>query len=267
MLLFIVANYGISYSQGEWLEYLINKEKKLMSIQVDMEFDYMKPNYKNVFIVGSNYKKCLKNGFPAEEGLKELYAFSDATELALNKITKNKLVGVVTYNCVGLDIYYIKDTLNVRKSLQNLYTKEFNSGKKYIYIERDKDRQYYYSKLFPPNISDDFLLDQEYLIELAKKGDKLDDKRKVTHWAYFKKEKRREKFEKNIKELKFKVDSVYTNIKDKYPYQLQFSRDNLVNPKSIYELTNLIKVLANSSNSIYGGWGFDPEPDERFYQE
>ncbi len=255
------------FSQEEWAEYLINKEEKLMSIQGDMEFDYNKPNYKNLLIVGAFYKGCLKNGFPSEAGLNELYAFSDATEMALNKITKNKLVGIITYGCVGLDIYYIKDTINVRRELNDLYSKEFNNSKSYLYIKKDKNRGYYYSNLFPQNLSSDYFLDQEFLIELAKKGDKLDDKRKVTHWAYFKNLKKRQKFEKNIKTLDFLIDSVYINKVDKYPYQLQFSKENFVDPKSIFELTNLVKVLINTSNSIYGGWGFDPKTDDQFYEK
>ena len=263
VLFLIVFNIPKSYSQGDWLEYLITKEKKLMTIQVDMEFDSNRPNYKNLLIVGSGFKGCLKNGFPNEEGLKELYAFSDSTEFVLNKITKTKLVGVVTYRCIGLDIYYIKDTINIRKNLQNLYSREFKERtQRYIYIQKDNNRKYYYENLFPKNLSSDFFLDQEYLIELAKSGDKLDDKRKVTHWAYFRTTKKREKFVKNIKALDYQIDSVYISKKDKYPYQLQFSQESQVDPESIFEITNLIKVLANSSNSIYGGWGFDPKTDD-----
>jgi len=121
--------------------------------------------------------------------------------------------------------------------------------------------------LFPQNFSSDFILDQEYLIELAKAGDKLDDKRKVTHWAYFKNSKKREKFVKNIKALDFQIDSVYAKNKDKYPYQLQFSRENLVNPKSIFDLTSLIKVLIKTSNSIYGSWGFDSKTKDEIYEK
>ena len=262
-VLFFTFNCSESFSQGEWAEYLITKDKNLMSIQVDMEFDYNKPNYKNLLIIGTKFKGCLKNGFPNEEGLKELYTFSDSTEFVLNKMTKIKLVGVVTYRCVGLDIYYIKDTINIRKNLKNLYSKKFvGSTQNYIYIERDKNQKYYYSNLFPPDLSSDYFLDQEYLLELAKAGDKLDDKRVVTHWAYFKNEKKRQRFEKNIKTLDYKIDSVYTNTEDKYPYQIEFSKKNSVDPKTIIDQTNMIKVILGSNSSIYGGWGFDPKYED-----
>ena len=262
LLIVFVFYSNLSFSQGEWAEYLINKEKKLMSIQVDMEFDYMKPNYKNLLIIGTSYKGCLNNGFPNDEGLNELYTFSDSTEIILKKITKKKLVGVITYNCIGLDVYYIKDTINVRSALHNMYQREFNNGKKYIFIKRDRKYEYYKNKLFPPSLSSDLFLDQEYLIELAKSGDKLDDKRKVTHYAYFKNSKKRQKFEANIKALEFQIDSVSIHKEDKYPYHLQFSKEILVNPKSISNNTNLVKTLVNASNSIYGGWGFDPKTEE-----
>ncbi len=266
-LILFISNCNKLYPQGEWLEHLGTKDKKLMSIQVDMEFDHLKPNYKNLLIIGTNFKGCLKNGFPNKEGLKELYTFSDATEVILSKITKIKLVGVITYQCIGLDIYYIKDTINVRKRLDSLYLNEFDSSKIYLHLKKDKNREYYYLNLFPQNFSSDFILDQEYLIELAKAGDKLDDKRKVTHWAYFKNSKKREKFVKNIKALDFQIDSVYAKNEDKYPYQLQFSRENLVNPKSIFDLTSLIKVLIKTSNSIYGSWGFDSKTKDEIYEK
>lgn len=232
-----------------------------MSIQVDMEFDYEKPNYRNLLIVGAYYKGCLKNGFPNKAGLKDIYTFSDATENALNKMTKNKLVGIITYNCIALDIYYIKDTINIRAGLKDLYLREFDDDKNYLFIKKDKYREYYYNTLFPQNLSSNYFLAHDYLIELANAGDKLDDKRLVTHWAYFKNLKKRDKFKKNIKALDFQIDSVAVNKDDKYPYHLQFSKETLVNPKSIIDLTNLIQVMVYSSNSIYGGWGFDPRTE------
>jgi len=259
----LILSIAKSYGQEDWLEHLATKDKKLMLIQVDMQFDYNKPNYKNLLIIGTNFKNCLKNGFPNEEGLKELYTFSDSTELVLNKMTKSKLVGIITYRCVGLDVYYIKDTLNIRRNLKSLYSREFEgTSENYIYIKKDKDREYYYENLFPKILSSEYFLDQEYLIELAKAGDKLDDIRKVTHWAYFRNTKKRERFVKNIKTQNFQIDSVYTSKEDKYPYQLQFSQENLVDPPSIFKITNHIRILAKSLNSIYGGWGFDPKTDD-----
>ena len=255
-------NYNNAFSQGDWVEYLKTKEKDLMSIRVDLEFDLIKPNYKNLLIIGTAYKGCLKNGFPNDEGLEELYTFSDSTEIILNKITKSKLVGIITYKCIGLDIYYVKDTTNIRKDLENLYARDFSNTQKYIYIKKDKSREYFYTKLFPQNLSPDFFMDQEYLIDLAKAGDKLDDKRKVKHWMYFRKNNNRQKFSKNVKALEFQIDSVIDIQKDKYPYQLQISNENLVDPKSIFELTNLMKVLVKSSNGIYGGWGIEAKLED-----
>lgn len=262
VFLFFVLTKSSSYAQGEWAEYLLTKDKHLMSIQVDMEFDYEKPNYKNLLIVGKTYKGCLKNGFPNAEGLNNIYTFSDATENELNKMTKNKLVGIITYNCIGLDIYYIKDTINIRDGLESLHSREFDNGKRYLYLKKDRNREYYYNNLFPPDLSSDFFLAHEHLIELANAGDKLNDKRLVTHWAYFKNLKKRNKFEKNIKAFDFQIDSITINKDDKYPYHLQFSKESPVDPKSVINLTNMIKFLVYSTNSIYGGWEFDPKTEE-----
>lgn len=233
-----------------------------MSIQVDMEFDYNRPNYKNLLIVGKKYNGCFKNGFPNEAGLNEIYTFSDATENALNKMTKNKLVGIITYNCIALDVYYIKDTINIRKNLENLYIREFNDDKNYIYLKKDKNQKYYYSNLFPQNLSSNYFTANEYLIELANAGDKLDDKRLVIHWAYFKSRKKREKFIKDLKDFAYQVDTIFLDKKDKYPYHLKFSKESAVDPYSIIDLTNKIQNRIYYYNSIYGGWGFDPKTED-----
>ncbi len=49
-------------AQDNWETYLINKEKGLMSISVNMDLNVTKPNYKNLLIVGTNTRKCFKNG-------------------------------------------------------------------------------------------------------------------------------------------------------------------------------------------------------------
>jgi len=55
-----------------------------MSISIDLDFNDYKPNYKNLLIVGTNYKKCLKNGFPDKGGLEELFSFSDSVAINLD---------------------------------------------------------------------------------------------------------------------------------------------------------------------------------------
>jgi len=225
-----------------------------MSVSIDLDYGDSRPNYKNLLIVGTSFKGCLKNGFPKKEGLEQLYTFSDSIASNLDGLTKNKLVGIITYQCIGFDIYYVKDTLNIRDNFNKLFKNHFDESNTYLRILKDKNWSYYWDNVYPIDISDDYFLNQAFLIGLANEGDNLTGTRKVEHWVYHKNLKKREEFIKNIKELNFSIDSVYTKVGEKYPFELLISRKDSVHPESINKLTSLIKMLVSASKGIYGGW-------------
>lgn len=226
-----------------------------MSVSVDLDYNDFKPNYKNLLIVGKEYKNCLKNGFPNEEGLKELYTFSDTVAIKINQLTKNKLVGILTYKCVGFDVYYVKDTSNIRKNISQLFSESFSNSNTYIQIKKDNNWIYYFDNIFPENATNNFLINHQYLFDLVSKGDDLSDIRNVKHWIYFNNLKKRLRFKNQAESLKFTIDSMNYKKEKKYPYELLLSRNNYIDPKSISELTQMLQLLAKSKNGIYDGWG------------
>ncbi len=253
MFLYFISSQ--SYSQSDWVNYLLKKEKGYMSVSVDLDYNDFKPNYKNLLIVGKKYKNCLKNGFPNEDGLKELYVFSDSVAIKINRLTKNKLVGVLTYRCVGFDVYYVKDTSNIRKNISQLFSKDFSNSNTYIQIKKDNNWIYYFDNIFPENATNNFLINHQYLFDLVSKGDDLSDIRNVKHWIYFNNLKKRLQFKNQVESLKFTIDSINYKKEKKYPYELLLSRNDHINPKSISELTQILQLLAKSKNGIYDGWG------------
>lgn len=269
-LIIFFGNVLATYSQESWESYIVNREKGVMSIAVDMELSYGKPNYKNLLIVGTNTNKCLKNGYPTIEGLEELYVFSDSIANTVDKLTKNKLVGIITYQCAGFDVFYVKDTLNLKKSIDTLLSKEFKNAKNYLVIENDKHWNYYNQTLYPKDISNDFFVNHELLNQLVFEGDDLKEPRKVKHWFYFDTDRRKEKFIEKIEDLDFAIDSV-TYKKDKkfvydsygyarekaYPFEVQVSRKDSINPENISELTLLLNNLSKIFSGRYDGWGAD----------
>ena len=93
VFVFLMSCVSVLQAQDDWIEFVSMKEKGLMSISVDLSLDLVKPKYKNLLIVGGRFKKCLKNGFPSEDSLEEIFAFSDSTLASLDKITPNRLAG------------------------------------------------------------------------------------------------------------------------------------------------------------------------------
>ncbi len=255
-LIFIfLISYTTTYTQSDWVNYIVKKEKGMMSISVDMDLINKKPNYKNLIIIGTKFKDCLKNGFPKEEGLEKLYTFSDSISIIINNITKNKLVGVITYQCMGFDVFYVKDTIDLRKNLNKTLKVNFKQSHNYLNITKDKNWSYYYDNLYPEFVTENFFINQQFLSDLVFQGDDLSGKRKINHWMNFKSDKRRQKFIKVIKKLDFVIDSTNFKKETKYAYELQVSRKDSIEPKYISELTRVLKILVNSSYGKYDGWG------------
>ncbi|MDH3322429.1 MAG: DUF695 domain-containing protein [Flavobacteriaceae bacterium] len=251
-----------TYAQTDWVNYLAEKEKGLMSIYVDLYFNNKKPNYKNLLIIGSTYKDCFNNGFPKNEGLDQLYSVSDATAAEINQLTDNKLVGVITYQCVGYDVYYVKDTIDLRSNVLKVLNDNFSNSKHYVVIRKDRTWEYYFDYLYPDNVSDEFFTDHQYLNELALKGDDLSEERAVNHYFYFKSIKNRVDFINKIKVLDYAIDSVSYKKEAAYPYELQVSKKEFIDPESVKASTTLLKLMSEGSKGLYQGWATEVQIDD-----
>ena len=256
-LVLLIFSAAMLHSQSDWVNYLVEKDKGLMSVHVDLGLNYIKPNYKNLLIVGSKYKECMDNGFPKEQGLNELYTFSDSLSQVVKRTSKSKLVGILTYQCYGFDVFYVKDTTDLRKEIKKMINDNFRQSKTHISIKYDRKWDYYYNDIFPTNAPNDFFTDHEYLNEMVAQGDDLKEQRIVIHWLKFRKEKKMIKFINEAKELNFKIDSLYAGKDNIHPFEVEISRKDPVTPKSINSLTTALKVLAMNRGGEYDGWGAD----------
>ncbi|MDY7394628.1 DUF695 domain-containing protein [Aureibaculum sp. 2210JD6-5] len=260
LLILLFLNFFLSFAQDDWGSYVIEKEKGVMGITVNYRYMLAKPNYKNLVLVGKRTKNCFQNGGPNADGLEEIYDFSDAVANEINKVSKkNRLVGILTYQCTGFDVYYVKDTLNLRSKIDSLYQKEFTNSKNYLVIKRDKRWNYYKDVLYPKDESEDFFMSQDLLSQLFFEGMDLTQKRKVNHYFYFKKEKNRQNFLEKIKKINFKLDSLNFKKDNDYPYELQLHSENELYPTYMAELVKVLRVFSASNNGYYDGWSIEPE--------
>lgn len=246
-------------AQDDWMSYISEKNKGFMALTVNLRYDIVKPNYKNLVLVGRNTNNCHKNGYPNEQGLQELFTFSDTIAQVLNRTVKNRLVGVLTYQCTGFDVFYVKDTTNVRTALQTVIDRDFDIGRDYIFISRDKRWKYFKENLFPKNLSEDFFINQELLTGLFYDGYDLNETYNLMHWFYFRKEKQRDKFVDKIKVINVKIDSLNTIKDSKFPYEVQLSRKDTLQPAFIDELTRTFSIIADNYGGYYDGWGIKEE--------
>ncbi|MGI9530105.1 ribonuclease E inhibitor RraB [Lutimonas sp.] len=242
------------FGQDDWIDYVTMKEKGVMSISIDLSLDLVKPNYKNMLIVGGQFQDCYKNGFPHKEALESLFAFSDSTAATINKITDNRLTAFMTYQCMGFDVFYVKDTVGLRTALTKMLEANFPANRPYVKISRDKSWGYYRNYLYPRDFSAEYLIDHDYLHDLVLQGDDLLGQRKVYHWLYFKNVEKRNLFGKKMKNLNFSLDSIAYRKNNTLPYQLTISRQDSIDPLNVYKLTSMLRGLSGSMNGQYDGW-------------
>ncbi len=247
------ASYS-AFAQDDWINYVTMKEKGVMSISIDLSLDLVKPNYKNLLIVGGQFQDCFGNGFPQEEGLESLFSFSDSIARTIDKVTLKRLTGFMTYQCMGFDVFYVKDTMGLRTALTKMLNKNFPHHRPYIKITRDKPWSYYKNYMYPRNFSAEYLIDHDYLHDLVLQGDDLNGLRKVYHWLYFKNVDKRNQFGKKIKKLDFTLDSIAYRKDNMLPYQLTISRKDSIDPQNVYKLTSMLRGLSGSLNGQYDGW-------------
>ncbi|MGA9270674.1 MAG: DUF695 domain-containing protein [Lutimonas sp.] len=260
-LVFFTTSKSV-FAQDQWIDFIVDKDTSVLSVSMDLKYYVQKPNYKNLLIVGTQFRPCMKNGFPVPDSLDGLFSFSDSTAAVINRVTRNELVGILTYKCLAFDVYYVKDSVGIRDSLETMMGRGFENSKLYLTLKRDKNWEYYFTKLLPDNLSEDFLIDQEYLNNLVLRGDDLQGLRKVRHWLYFNKLKQRLKMTEKLQSLKFSIDSIDYHRESKYPYELQVSRMDSITPKKISQLTTMMKVLSQVYQAQYDGWGTEVVPKE-----
>lgn len=257
LLIFLIFFNLTVNAQEYWESYVLQKEKGPITIGVNMKYEYARPNYKNLLVIGNHTSKCHKNGYPTEEGLEEMYVFSDSIAKIIDGLTKSRLVGILTYQCSGFDVFYVKDTTNLRKTIATQIDKSFNNSKTYLKIEGDKKWKYYHDSLYPEDDSYEFLMNHELLTGLVYNGDDLTQPREIKHWFYFLRNKKRQKFIDKIRTLDFTIDSVNYKKKRSHPYELQVSRKDSINPNSILKLTKTLTSFANLLYAEYDGWSAD----------
>ena len=163
---------------------------------------------------------------------------------------------------MAFDVFYVKDTNNLRENLNKMIERNFNRNEIYLDIKKDKNWKYYADYLYPRNFSSEYLIDQDYLNDLVLQGDDLQGLRQVKHWMYFKNLEKRKQFGDKIKKLAFSLESISYNRDDPYPYQLGASRKDSITPESIYKLTSMLRALSGSLGGVYDGWSTDEKKKE-----
>ena len=128
-----------------------------------------------------------------------------------------------------------------------------NNYKLQFYLEEDKEKSEYWSKLFPTLDDSQVIKDSQVLEELEKEGDKKDIKRVVDHWAYFDNLKSAEFFMIWAKKQNYKIVSIGPTENQK-SVQVRYTHVGSMNLADITYHTIMSNRKARELNGEYDGW-------------
>lgn len=203
---------------------------------------------------GVKLKKCTADGLFTNEESDVLYSISDKIKARLDSLEKNISAGTFTYQCARTDYYYIGDTTHVRTVLAAAFTTYLPNYEYIIEIRPDTAWNSYLLFLYPNEETMEYIEDSKVVINLYKAGDDLSKPRQVDHWGYFKTEADRDAFLKYAEQEKFKLEGKKYIDKSELPYQLHFSRTDMVDLPSITAVTLKLRRKAKELHGNYDGW-------------
>jgi len=255
-VLFILSKQLIYSQNGNWDVYLAQWDNKPGSVALNMDLIETSPkrNLPFIIITGVTFTKCTSDGFPEKEEFDNLYPISDSLNHIISKLTKSELVGTFTYQCERLDYIYVEDTIGIRANLNKLYSTKFKEYKSYINIRDDHEWQAYREFLYPNEETREAMSNQKVIENLVKDGDDLSKSRQVDHWIYFNLEKDRDAFISYIEKDNFHVENSNLVSANPLPFQLQISRKDHVDLKSISIVTLELRKAAKLYKGEYDGW-------------
>lgn len=245
------------FSQEEnWDVYLAQYQKGVGSTLINMSLKGSAPMKEFIYLlkIGVNVIDCTSEGLPSKGEFKMLYKISDKIKFIVDSISKNKAAGTFSYQCERTDYYYLTDTTGMLEFIESAFFANFPGYKHTITIRKDQNWEAYLTFLYPNLESYEYMTNEKVVLNLTKEGDDLTMPRQVDHWVYFKTEVDRNAFISFALNEKFKVESK-NFLKDGHlKYQLQISRTDNVDMKSITAITMQLRKKAKELNGEYDGW-------------
>jgi uncharacterized protein (TIGR01619 family) len=264
ILILIMGIFGNLFGQNKHVEnfefFNRNENDIKQFILVDTGLNEIAPiNSKpNVLKISFQMNSVNEEGLSSSE--EELNAFGEIEDELIEKLTKNELfVGRITSNGFRDFYFYTKD--NKIQAKLNEVLKKYNQFKYTLNFEVDENWNKYYKLLYPTDEEFQKIGNRSVLDNLEEGGDNLTLEREVFHWIYFKTEKDRENFIKEIEKLNFSIVTK-SKIKDDLPFQLQIKRVDKVDEESVNEYVIQLWKLAPKYNGNYDGWETSIEKEQ-----
>lgn len=255
----LIQNYTMAQSTTEsWETYIANYENSKPGttvVRMDLINNVPIKKYDIILVTGLIYKSPDESGFPDSEQLKQLQDIEDKLVNIVSSKFESIYVGSFMHDSKRRCYFYLKDSTQLRNTLESFYAENSSNFKNITKIEGDKDWEYYKEFLYPNEDIRNYLADEKVVQNLIDSGDKLEKARQVDHWSFFKTKQDAEKFSDEIKNMGYDVEKI-EKLKDKneYPFIVNFSKNEHVDLNSIYKITTNLRLISTKFGGDYDGW-------------
>jgi uncharacterized protein (TIGR01619 family) len=242
--------------EEEWDFYFSNVDNIVGSFFIDLGLSAIAPVSEKPNLVWVSLKMI----HPREDGLSSNEEFDKLSEIEdrLKEVMTVKhdslYAGRLTTNGSRDFYFYMGDTSFYDKTISDIIVKHplysFDYG-----VKEDKDWNSYLEFMYPNPRQFQRMLNRRVVSNLEENGDTLTKARVVTHWIYFKTGNNRNIYISKIEPLNFSILSKNEKLSaGDYPYKLEISRVDMVDPDSVDEYTLNLWELANECDGDYDGW-------------
>lgn len=239
-----------------WNSYIAKHVEGIGSTNVRMDLIEKAPvnafNY--IGSVQVSYTKTTEDGLPDVAQLELLYQIKDSISAVMNRSMENYHVGSFTYKNFRREFFYLKDTTNFRKKIDQLFKKDFNTAKYVVKIQEDQLWSIYTDFLYPDAYIKNFMFDRDAILQLRRLGDDSKKPRKIEFYLKCTDEKLRDLFITYLKENLFTISENSKTDDTQYPHQLVFWKNLPATLDAINDITSELTTKAVHTSCMYEGW-------------
>ena len=196
-------------------------------------------------------------GMTSEEENEELHALQNSLVNPLAREHDAQFVGRVTTDGARTFYFYLGKTEGLDESLDQLLD-DFRQYEAKHKVEEEPTWETYWEFLHPSPEELQIIMNTRVLRVMQEHGDKLDQPRRVDHWAYFPDEDALAKFKAHKLLAHFQIEGEELT---ETGWRLQIFRNESVAPNDIHRATIELLRAAHACGGNYDGWEADQADD------
>jgi hypothetical protein len=239
--------------EGEWEVYLTSVEDAPTTILVDLSIEEPEEARPHLACVSITLKHPNPHGMTTPEESERINAIEEEIEAAFAGPGRGRNVGHTTGGG-RRDVYFYLPGPEQLSAAQRAADPATRGYEVEYWDQPDPEWRCYREFLYPGPAEMRSIQNDRVLRVLEENGDTLEAPRQVDHWIYFPTTDARAQFLAGLAGQGFNVEEQTDNRSGPFPYGVQISREDKVDPESINELTFDLEERAEAVGGDYDGW-------------